>query len=107
MGRKKKTQNKTQVTLPMRALLAAHVSVLTGAGLSLRTANKLEQHGICTVDDLLHCCPRPADECTRGFLQMPCDNQHVMDIPNFGKSSMEEVFDSLAQHGFTRYSNAS
>jgi DNA-directed RNA polymerase subunit alpha len=54
-------------------------------GLSVRTTNCLEERGIFTVNDLLHC--------TRADL---------LSISNFGEKTLEEVYASLKQIGFHR-----
>jgi DNA-directed RNA polymerase subunit alpha len=54
-------------------------------GLSVRTTNCLEERGIFTVRDLLHC--------TRADL---------LSISNFGEKTLEEVFASLEKIDFRR-----
>ena len=54
-------------------------------GLSVRTTNCLEERGIFTVNDLLHC--------TRNDL---------LSISNFGEKTLEEVYTALAKIGFFR-----
>jgi DNA-directed RNA polymerase subunit alpha len=54
-------------------------------GLSVRTTNCLEERGIFTVEDLLHC--------TRNDL---------LGITNFGEKTLEEVYASLEKIGFRR-----
>jgi DNA-directed RNA polymerase subunit alpha len=54
-------------------------------GLSVRTTNCLEERGIFTVKDLLHC--------TRADL---------LGISNFGEKTLEEVYASLEKIGFRR-----
>lgn len=56
-------------------------------GLSVRTTNCLEERGIFTVKDLLHC--------TRAEL---------LNISNFGEKTLEEVYDALEAIGFVRES---
>ena len=56
-------------------------------GLSVRTTNCLEERGIFTVHDLLHC--------TRSDL---------LSISNFGEKTLEEVYRSLEKIGFFRQS---
>ena len=56
-------------------------------GLSVRTTNCLEEKGIFTVHDLLHC--------TRADL---------LSISNFGEKTLEEVFKALDKIGFFRAS---
>jgi DNA-directed RNA polymerase subunit alpha len=54
-------------------------------GLSVRTTNCLEEHGILTVRDLLQ--RRPKD---------------LLAIPNFGEKTLEEVYKALEGIGFYR-----
>ncbi len=56
-------------------------------GLTVRTTNCLEERGIFTVKDLLHC--------TRADL---------LGISNFGEKTLEEVYGALAKIGFRRES---
>jgi DNA-directed RNA polymerase subunit alpha len=54
-------------------------------GLSVRTTNCLEDRGIFTVDDLLH-----------------CTREDLLAISNFGEKTLEEVYKSLEGIGFYR-----
>lgn len=54
-------------------------------GLSVRTTNCLEERGIFTVHDLLHCTP-----------------SDLLGISNFGEKTLEEVYSSLERIGFRR-----
>ena len=54
-------------------------------GLSVRTTNCLEERGIFTVNDLLHCTP-----------------DDLLSISNFGEKTLEEVYKSLGTIGFER-----
>jgi DNA-directed RNA polymerase subunit alpha len=56
-------------------------------GLSVRTTNCLEERGIFTVEDLLHCTP-----------------QDLLSISNFGEKTLEEVYKALEGIGFRRKS---
>ncbi len=56
-------------------------------GLSVRTTNCLEERGIFTVDDLLHC---------------TCDD--LLSISNFGEKTLDEVYKALEGVGFYRQS---
>lgn len=68
--------------------LQQHLEMSTAEiGLSVRTTNCLEERGIFTVNDLLHC--------TRADL---------LSISNFGEKTLEEVYDALANIGFVRES---
>jgi DNA-directed RNA polymerase subunit alpha len=54
-------------------------------GLSVRTTNCLEEKGIFTVNDLLH-----------------CTREDLLSISNFGEKTLEEVYKSLESIGFYR-----
>ena len=54
-------------------------------GLSVRTTNCLEERGIFTVRDLLH-----------------CTREDLLSISNFGEKTLEEVFLALESIGFCR-----
>jgi DNA-directed RNA polymerase subunit alpha len=54
-------------------------------GLSVRTTNCLEERGIFTVNDLLH-----------------CTREDLLAISNFGEKTLEEVYKSLEGIGFYR-----
>jgi DNA-directed RNA polymerase subunit alpha len=54
-------------------------------GLSVRTTNCLEERGIFTVNDLLHCTP-----------------EELLGISNFGEKTLEEVYKALEGIGFYR-----
>jgi DNA-directed RNA polymerase subunit alpha len=54
-------------------------------GLAVRTTNCLEEKGIFTVDDLLH-----------------CTREDLLSISNFGEKTLEEVYKALEQIGFFR-----
>ena len=54
-------------------------------GLSVRTTNCLEERGIFTVQDLLHCTPND-----------------LLSISNFGEKTLDEVYKSLEGIGFYR-----
>ncbi len=54
-------------------------------GLSVRTTNCLEERGIFTVKDLLH-----------------CTKKELLSISNFGEKTLEEVFSALESVGFFR-----
>lgn len=56
-------------------------------GLSVRTTNCLEEKGIFTVNDLLH-----------------CTRDDLLSISNFGEKTLEEVYKSLEGIGFYRRS---
>ncbi len=56
-------------------------------GLSVRTTNCLEERGIFTVDDLLH-----------------CTREDLLSISNFGEKTLEEVYKALESIGFYRQS---
>jgi DNA-directed RNA polymerase subunit alpha len=54
-------------------------------GLSVRTTNCLEERGIFTVNDLLH-----------------CTREDLLGISNFGEKTLEEVYSALENVGFYR-----
>jgi DNA-directed RNA polymerase subunit alpha len=54
-------------------------------GLSVRTTNCLEERGIFTVNDLLH-----------------CTRDDLLSISNFGEKTLEEVYKALEGIGFAR-----
>jgi DNA-directed RNA polymerase subunit alpha len=54
-------------------------------GLSVRTTNCLEEKGIFTVNDLLH-----------------CTRDDLLSISNFGEKTLEEVYKALEGIGFYR-----
>ncbi|MBN2473417.1 MAG: DNA-directed RNA polymerase subunit alpha [Pirellulales bacterium] len=56
-------------------------------GLSVRTTNCLEERGIFTVNDLLH-----------------CTRDDLLAISNFGEKTLEEVYKALEGVGFYRKS---
>ena len=56
-------------------------------GLSVRTTNCLEERGIFTVEDLLH-----------------CTREDLLSISNFGEKTLEEVYKALERIGFVRKS---
>ncbi len=56
-------------------------------GLSVRTTNCLEERGIFTVEDLLH-----------------CTREDLLNISNFGEKTLEEVYKALEGIGFWRKS---
>ena len=54
-------------------------------GLAVRTTNCLEERGIFTVNDLLH-----------------CTREDLLSISNFGEKTLDEVYKALAKIGFDR-----
>jgi DNA-directed RNA polymerase subunit alpha len=54
-------------------------------GLTVRTTNCLEDRGIFTVNDLLH-----------------CTREDLLSISNFGEKTLEEVYKALEGVGFSR-----
>lgn len=54
-------------------------------GLAVRTTNCLEERGVFTVDDLLH-----------------CRREDLLSISNFGEKTLEEVYKALEGIGFFR-----
>ena len=66
--------------------LAARLEMSTAEiGLSVRTTNCLEERGIFTVRDLLHCTP-----------------EFLLGISNFGEKTLDEVYAALEKVGFSR-----
>jgi DNA-directed RNA polymerase subunit alpha len=66
--------------------LSARLEMSTAEiGLSVRTTNCLEERGIFTVDDLLH-----------------CTRDDLLSISNFGEKTLEEVYKALEGVGFFR-----
>lgn len=54
-------------------------------GLAVRTTNCLEEKGIFTVNDLLH-----------------CTREDLLSISNFGEKTLDEVYKALERVGFKR-----
>jgi len=54
-------------------------------GLAVRTTNCLEERGIFTVNDLLH-----------------CTREELLSISNFGEKTLDEVYLALENFGFAR-----
>jgi len=54
-------------------------------GLAVRTTNCLEERGIFTVNDLLH-----------------CTREDLLSISNFGEKTLDEVYSALENFGFRR-----
>ena len=54
-------------------------------GLAVRTTNCLEERGVFTVNDLLH-----------------CKREDLLSISNFGEKTLEEVYKALENVGFYR-----
>jgi DNA-directed RNA polymerase subunit alpha len=66
--------------------LAARLEMSTAEiGLTVRTTNCLEERGIFTVNDLLH-----------------CTRDDLLSISNFGEKTLEEVYKALEGVGFFR-----
>ena len=80
--------------IPLRTLdsqaqeLTARLDMSTAEiGLSVRTTNCLEERGIFTVNDLLH-----------------CTRDDLLSISNFGEKTLDEVYKALESVGFYRSS---
>jgi hypothetical protein len=58
---------------------------LSQLALSIRTVNRLEDHNILDVNDLLH-----------------CTRQELLKIPHVGEQALEQIFGALARLGFRR-----
>jgi len=54
-------------------------------GLAVRTTNCLEERGVFTVNDLLH-----------------CTREDLLSISNFGEKTLDEVYKALENVGFYR-----
>jgi DNA-directed RNA polymerase subunit alpha len=66
--------------------MQTHLEMSTAEiGLSVRTTNCLEEKGIFTVHDLLH-----------------CTRDDLLSISNFGEKTLEEVYKALEGIGFYR-----
>jgi DNA-directed RNA polymerase subunit alpha len=66
--------------------MAARLDMSTAEiGLSVRTTNCLEERGIFTVNDLLH-----------------CTREDLLSISNFGEKTLDEVYKALEGVGFYR-----
>jgi DNA-directed RNA polymerase subunit alpha len=66
--------------------MAAKLDMSTAEiGLTVRTTNCLEEKGIFTVNDLLH-----------------CTREDLLGISNFGEKTLEEVYKALEKVGFYR-----
>ena len=83
-----------QTRIPLKAAynqaedLAEKLEMSTAEiGLSVRTTNCLEERGIFTVKDLLH-----------------CTRDDLLAISNFGEKTLEEVYKALEGVGFFRKS---
>jgi DNA-directed RNA polymerase alpha subunit len=97
-------KRQTRVTPAMKESMGLSVGSLPH--LSVRTRNKLEDHHINTLEQLLYCCPLRFAACKRGGLgdlHMPCDRIHLFDIPNFGEKTLEEIYIAISEFGFERY----
>jgi hypothetical protein len=75
----------------------------------VRTANALDGAGIYTVRQLLNSCPKRATDCQPSCCQCVktagqgfSPTCFLLDIPNFGDKTMEEVFKALERVGFVR-----
>ena len=67
-------------------LMAERLEMSTAEiGLAVRTTNCLEERGVFTVNDLLH-----------------CTRDDLLSISNFGEKTLEEVYKALEGIGFYR-----
>ena len=78
----KQTADLIRLTLDSRIRLEMSTAEI---GLSVRTTNCLEEKGIFTVNDLLH-----------------CTRDDLLSISNFGEKTLEEVYKALEGVGFYR-----
>ena len=81
-----------QMTRSLRELLDQPIGVL---GLSVRTANALDGAMIYTVKDLLQCCGTTSAVCEKCPRHGKCSHFRLMDIPNFGNKTLDEVLKAL------------
>ena len=84
----------TRIPLPKRENTAEDIAVKLGMstaeiGLSVRTTNCLEERGIFTVKDLVH-----------------CTREDLLGISNFGEKTLDEVYLALESIGLVRKSKA-
>jgi len=82
-------------------------TALATTELSLRTVNVLEEHGMLMVGELLECCGHPeklCDGCEQFVGERKTCGRRVklMEIPNFGVTTLAEVFSVLEGLGLDR-----
>ena len=82
----------TRIPLPKRENTAEDIAEKLGMstaeiGLSVRTTNCLEERGIFTVKDLVH-----------------CTREDLLGISNFGEKTLDEVYLALESIGLLRKS---
>ena len=82
----------TRIPLPKRENTAEDMVAKLGMsaaeiGLSVRTTNCLEERGIFTVKDLVH-----------------CSREDLLSISNFGEKTLDEVYLALESIGLVRKS---
>lgn len=94
---------KTALAEPAEALLAESIYVLE---LSVRTANTLDKAGVVSVNDLLSCCGKksPCAHCRYSPDVCGC-MVRLLDVPNFGGKTLEEVYRCLERVGLVRSSH--
>ena len=84
----------TRIPLPIRENTAEDMAAKLGMstaeiGLTVRTTNCLEERGIFTVKDLVH-----------------CTREDLLGISNFGEKTLDEVYIALESIGLIRKSKA-
>ena len=84
----------TRIPLPKRENTAEDMAAKLGMstaeiGLTVRTTNCLEERGIFTVNDLVH-----------------CTRDDLLGISNFGEKTLDEVYLALESIGLVRKSKA-
>ena len=84
----------TRIPLPKRENTAEDMAAKLGMstaeiGLTVRTTNCLEERGIFTVNDLVH-----------------CTRDDLLGISNFGEKTLDEVYLALESIGLIRKSKA-
>jgi len=72
-------------------------------GISLRTQNTLENHGILYVRELLQCCGKLSGcsncaACVGGVRRCGCTIR-LLDLPNFGVKTLNDVYNALSELG--------
>jgi DNA-directed RNA polymerase alpha subunit len=72
--------------------------------LELRVVNMLEKQGVMSVLDLLRCCPKTIACSSCSFSDQCYAKTRIMEIENFGPSSLDKVYLALEVEGIKRRS---
>jgi len=73
--------------------------------LPVRLADILYELGVCTVRDLLLCCPGGVDCCDcRMYGQCLCKIR-LLDVRNIGTTSLDQIYEALEKIGLRRTSS--